>query len=182
VFWYIDPSHSAVSFKVKHMMVSTVRGRLGRLHGRIQLDPSRPEKAEFEITVDVRGIYTGDERRDGHLQSADFFDAEKYPEITFKSDAVFPRGDGRYTASGSLTIRDVTRPASFDIELEGINANAQGGQHLGASASVTIDRTDFGLTWNMPVPNGVLVGDKVKVEVDLEALDEATARTRGLAA
>lgn len=182
MFWYIDPSHSAVSFKVKHMMVSTVRGRLGRLRGRIQLDPERPEKAEFEIAADVKGIYTGDERRDGHLRSGDFFDAEKYPEITFKSDAVFRRGQGRYTASGELTIRDVTRPVSFNVELEGINADAQGGRHLGASASVTIDRADFGLTWNVPVPNGVLVGDKVKIEVDLQALDEAAAKARGLAA
>jgi polyisoprenoid-binding protein YceI len=182
MFWYIDPSHSAVSFKVKHMMVSTVRGRLGKLRGRIQLDPERPEKADFEIAAEVNGIYTGDPRRDGHLQSGDFFDAEKYPEITFKSDAIFARGEGRYTASGDLTIRGVTRPVSFDIELEGVGVDAQGGQHLGASASVTIDRTDFGLTWNMPIPNGMLVGDKVKVEVDLQALDEATAKTRGLAA
>jgi polyisoprenoid-binding protein YceI len=182
MFWYIDPSHSAVSFKVKHMMVSTVRGRLGRLHGRIQLDPERPEKAEFEVAVDVKGIYTGDPKRDGHLQSADFFDAESHPDITFKSDAVFARGDGHFTASGDLTIRGVTRPVSFDIELEGIRADAQGGQHLGASASLTIDRTDFGLTWNMPVPNGVLVGEKVKIEVDLQALDDVTAKARGLAA
>ncbi|OLC09856.1 MAG: hypothetical protein AUH39_03600 [Chloroflexi bacterium 13_1_40CM_67_9] len=182
MFWYIDPSHSAVSFKVKHMMVSTVRGRLGKLRGRIELDPDRPDKADFEITADVKGIYTGDERRDGHLQSGDFFDAEKYPEITFKSNAIFPRGEGRYTASGDLTIRQITRPVSFEIELEGVGVDAQGAQHLGASASVTIDRTDFGLTWNMPIPNGMLVGDKVKIEVDLQALDEATAKSRGLAA
>jgi polyisoprenoid-binding protein YceI len=182
MFWYIDPSHSAVSFKVKHMMVSTVRGRLGALRGRIELDPERPEKADFEIATAVKGIYTGDLKRDGHLQSGDFFDAEKYPEITFKSDAIFARGEGRYTASGDLTIRDITRPVSFDVELLGVTVDGQGGQHLGAAASVTIDRTDFGLTWNMPVPNGVLVGEKVKIEVDLQALDEATAKTRGLAA
>jgi polyisoprenoid-binding protein YceI len=182
MFWYIDPSHSAVSFKVKHMMVSTVRGRLGGLRGRVELDPEHPEKADFEIAAAVQGIYTGDQRRDGHLQSSDFFDAEKYPEITFKSDAIFPRGEGRYTASGDLTIRDVTRPASFEIELEGIGVDAQGGRHLGASASLTIDRTDFGLTWNMPIPNGMLVGDKVKIDVDLQALDEPAAKARGLAA
>jgi polyisoprenoid-binding protein YceI len=182
MFWYIDPSHSAVSFKVKHMMVSTVRGRLGALRGRIELDPERPEKADFEIATAVKGVYTGDPKRDGHLQSGDFFDAEKYPEITFKSDAIFARGEGRYTASGDLTIRDITRPVSFDVELLGVTVDGQGGQHLGAAASVTIDRTDFGLTWNMPVPNGVLVGEKVKIEVDLQALDEATAKTRGLAA
>ena len=182
MFWYIDPSHAQVNFSVKHMMVSTVRGRLGRVTGRLQLDPGTPEKGDFEITVDVAGLNTNDDRRDGHLRSADFFDAEKYPEITFKSNAIFPQGAGRYTASGDLTIRGVTRPQSFDIELAGIGPNGKGGQMLGATASTTIDRTAFGLVWNMPVPNGVLVGEKVKVEVDLEALDESTAKERGLAA
>jgi polyisoprenoid-binding protein YceI len=182
MFWYIDPSHSSVTFSVKHMMLSTVRGRLGKLHGRLELDPATPEKASFEIAATVDGIYTGDEKRDGHLRSGDFFDAEKYPEIKFTSNAIFPKGDTKYTASGDLTIRDVTRPVSFDVELLGVAPNDQGGQHLGAVATVTIARGDFGLTWNMPVPNGVLVGEKVKIEVDLEAIDEATAKTRGLAA
>lgn len=182
MFWYIDPSHSGVSFSVKHMMVSTVRGRLGKLRGRLDLDPQRPEKAAFEISVDVAGVDTGDPKRDGHLRSGDFFDAEKHPEIVFKSDAVFPKGEGRYAASGNLAIRGVTRPVSFDIELLGVGVDGQGGQHLGAAATTTIDRSAFGLVWNMPVPNGVLVGDKVKIEVDVQALDEVTAKGRGLAA
>jgi polyisoprenoid-binding protein YceI len=182
MFWYIDPSHTAVNFSVKHMMLSTVRGSLGKVRGRIELDPAHPENGDFEIAATVKGISTGDPKRDGHLQSADFFDAEKYPEVTFKSTAIFPRGDRRYTASGDLTIREVTRPVSFDVELIGIVENGQGGQHLGAAATVTIDRSDFGLTWNIPIPNGVLVGEKVKIEIDLEAIDEASAKTRGLAA
>ena len=182
MFWYIDPAHSSVSFKVKHMMVSTVRGRLGPVRGRLELDPEHPERADFEIAVDVTGIYTGDDRRDGHLRSSDFLAAEQHPQIVFKSNAIFPKGDGRYVASGDVTIRGVTLPVSFDVELEGIGVDAQGGRHLGASAATTIDRTDFGLTWNVPVPNGVLVGEKVKIEVDLQALDEAAGKTRGLAA
>jgi polyisoprenoid-binding protein YceI len=182
MFWYIDPAHTSVSFSVKHMMLSTVRGRLGTVRGRIELDPARPEKGDFEITVQVKGLATGDAKRDAHLGSADFFDAEKYPEIIFKSNAIFPKGDGHYTASGDLTIREITRPVSFDVELLGTGVDGQGGQHLGAAAFLTIDRTDFGLTWNMPVPNGVLVGEKVKVEVDLQAIDEALAKARGLAA
>ena len=182
MFWYIDPSHSQVNFSVKHMMVSTVRGQLGKLTGRLELDPERPEKADFEITADVKGITTNDERRDGHLRSGDFFDAEKFPAISFKSNAIFAKGQGRYTASGDLTIRDITRPVSFDIELLGIGIDAMGSQKLGATATVSIDRTDFGLTWNMPVPNGVLVGEKVKIEVDLQAYDEASAKKVGLAA
>jgi polyisoprenoid-binding protein YceI len=182
MFWYIDPSHTAVNFSVKHMMLSTVRGSLGKVRGRIELDPEHPEQGDFEVAAAIKGLTTGDEKRDGHLQSADFFDAEKYPEVTFKSNAIFPKRDGHYTASGDLTIRDVTRPASFDIELIGVVENGQGGRHLGAAATITIDRGDFGLTWNMPIPNGVLVGEKVKIEIDLEAVDEATAKSRGLAA
>ena len=182
MFWYIDPSHAQVNFSVKHMMVSTVRGRLGKVTGRLRLEPTAPEKADFEITVDVAGIDTNDERRDGHLRSADFFDAAAHPAITFKSNAIFPKGEGRYTASGDLTIRGVTLPQSFEIELLGVSPNGKGGQLLGATAAATIDRTAFGLVWTMPVTNGVLVGEKVKVEVDLEALDESTAKERGLAA
>ena len=182
MFWYIDPSHSQINFSVKHMMVSTVRGQLGKLSGRLELDPERPERADFEIKADVAGITTNDERRDGHLRSGDFFDAEKFPAISFKSNAIFPKGEGRYTASGDLTIRDVTRPVSFEIELLGIGVDAMGSKKLGATATVAIDRTDFGLTWNMPVPSGVLVGEKVKIEVDLQAYDEASAKKVGLAA
>lgn len=180
--WYIDPYHTQATFSVKHMMVSTVRGRLGRLRGEIDIDPDDPHSASFEIGADVSAIDTGDARRDGHLRSADFFDVEKYPEIVFKSGAVFPKGENRYAVSGDLTIRDVTRPVIFDVELEGVGVDSTGGKHLGASASITIDRKDFGLIWNQPVQNGVLVGDKVKIDVDLEALDAASAKAMGLAA
>ena len=180
--WYIDPYHTQATFSVKHMMVSTVRGRLGKLRGEIDIDPENPQRASFEIGADVRAIDTGDARRDGHLRSADFFDTENYPEIVFKSSAVFPKGQNKYAVSGDLTIRDVTRPVTFDVELEGIGVDGKGGQHLGASAAITIDRKDFGLVWNQPVQNGVLVGDRVKVEVGLEALDAASAKAMGIAA
>jgi len=180
--WYIDPAHSQVTFKVKHMMVSTVRGRLGKLSGRLDLDPERPEEADFEIAVDVTGIDTGDDRRDGHLRSGDFLDAETHPAISFKSNAIFAKGEGRYTASGDLVIRGKALPASFEVELLGVAGDARGATKLGATATATIDRTDWGLVWNMPVPNGVLVGEKVKIEVDLQAYDEASAKTLGLAA
>src|SRR5256885_9668761 len=170
MFWYIDPSHTAVNFSVKHMMLSTVRGSLGKVSGRSELDAAQPEKGDSEVSAAIKGITTGDAKPDGHLQSPDFFHAEKYPEVTFKSNAIFPKGGGHYTASGDLTIRDVTRPVSFDIELIGVVANAQGGQHLGAAATLTIDRADFGLTWNMPIPNGGPGGDKAKIEVDPEAV------------
>ena len=182
MIWYIDPFHSQVHFSVKHMMLSTVRGRLGKLTGRLELDPQKPEKGSFTVSADVADINTGDAKRDGHLRSGDFFDAEQFPTISFKSNAIFPKGEGRYTASGDLTVRSVTRPVSFEIDLLGVAADGQGGQKLGATATVTIDRTGFGLTWNMPVPNGVLVGEKVKIEVDVQAYDEAGAKRVGIAA
>lgn len=180
--WYIDPYHTQATFSVKHMMVSTVRGRLGKLRGEIDIDPENPRRASFEIGADVTAIDTGDARRDGHLRSADFFDVEKYPEIVFKSSAVFPKGDDQYAVSGDLTIRDVTRPVTFDVQFEGIGVDGKGGRHLGAAATITLDRKDFGLVWNQPVQNGVLVGDKVRIDVDLEALDAASAKAIGIAA
>jgi len=180
--WYIDPSHTQVTFSVKHMMVSTVRGRLGKLRGEIELDPERPEGASFEIGADVTAIDTGDARRDGHLRSADFFDVEKYPEIVFTSSAVFPKSEGKYAVSGDLKIREISRPVTFDVELEGIGVDGQGGRHLGAAATITIDRKDFGLVWNQPIQNGMLVGDKVKIDIGLEALDAASAKAIGVAA
>src|SRR4029078_3762932 len=130
MFWYIDPSHSQVNFSVKHMVVSTVRGQLGKLTGKLQLDPERPEKADFEITADVKGITTNDERRDGHLRSGDFFDAEKFPAISFKSNAIFAKDQRRYSTSVDLAIRESARPVSFDIELLGIGIDAMGSQKL----------------------------------------------------
>ncbi len=180
--WYIDPYHTQATFSVEHMMVSTVRGRLGKLRAEIEIDPKNPQSASFEIGADVTAIDTGDARRDGHLRSADFFDAEKYPEIVFTSSAVFPKGGDKFAVSGDLKIRDISRPVTFDVELEGIGLDGQGGQHLGASATITIDRKDFGLVWNQPIQNGVLVGDKVKIDIGLEALDAASAKAIGLAA
>src|SRR5205814_8059613 len=110
MFWYIDPSHTAVNFSVKHMMLSTVRGSLGKVRGRIELDAAQPENGDFEIAASVKGSNTGDPKRDGHLQSADFFDAEKYAEATFTSDAIFARGNGHYAARGEPTISEFPTP------------------------------------------------------------------------
>jgi polyisoprenoid-binding protein YceI len=180
--WYIDPYHTQATFSVKHMMVTTVRGRLGKLRGEIELDPENPQGASFEIGADVTAIDTGDARRDGHLRSEDFFHAEKYPEIVFKSSAIHAKGEGKYAVSGDLTIRAISRPVTFEVELEGVGVDGKGGKHLGATATLTIDRKDFGLVWNQPIQNGMLVGDKVKIDVGVSALDAASAKAVGLAA
>lgn len=180
--WYVDPVHSSVTFGVKHMMVTTVRGRFGKPWGRIEFDPASPERTAIDVAIDATSIDTGEANRDGHLKSPDFFDVATYPQITFRSTKVEPKGGDRYLVSGDLTIRNITKPVTFEAELGGIADGPQGGKFLGATATLTVDRTEWGLVWNMPIPNGVLVGDKVKIELGLEALDADTARQRGLAA
>ncbi len=178
--WYIDPSHSNVTFGVKHMMVATVRGRLGKLQGEIEFDPKAPAAAKIVATIDASTIDTNDPKRDEHLKSPDFFDVAHYPEITFRSTSVEPKGDDRFTVSGDLTIRGTTKPVRFDAVIEGVAIDQNGGEHLGAAGTLVIDRTQWGLVWNQPLANGVLVGDKVTIELNLAALDEKTARAWGL--
>ncbi|MFN2519839.1 MAG: YceI family protein [Candidatus Limnocylindria bacterium] len=180
--WYIDPSHSAVTFRVKHMMISTVRGKFGAVRGTVEFDPEQPASAKVFAAIDARTIDTNDARRDGHLASADFFDTQKHPEIVFKSTAVEPRGHDTFSVTGDLTIRGTTYPVSFDATLHGITDDIQGGKRLGAAGTLTIERSRWGLVWNQPIANGVLVSDTVNVDLDLAAVDEATGRKHGLLA
>ena len=180
--WYIDPNHSSVTFGVKHMMVATVRGSFTGLHGTVDYDPKAPERMSIEATVGAHTVNTGQEKRDGHLRSADFFDAQNHPEIHFKSTSVRPKGGDRFEVTGELTIRGVTKTVTADVDVAGIGEDGKGQQRLGADATFTIDRKEFGLVWNQPVQNGVLVGDKVKLEIGVSALDASTAKQWGLAA
>jgi polyisoprenoid-binding protein YceI len=179
--WYIDPYHTQATFSVKHMMVSTVRGRLGKLRGEIDIDPENPHRASFEIGADVTAIDTATRAGTDTSVRRTSSMSRSTPRSCSRARRS-SQGGGKYAVSGDLTIRDVTRPVTFDVELEGIGLDGKGGQHLGASASITLDRKDFGLVWNQPVQNGVLVGDKVKIDVGLEALDAASAKAMGLAA
>ena len=182
--WYIDPSHSNVTFGVKHMMVATVRGKLGKLQGEIDFDPKVPATTRILATIDASTIDTNDPKRDGHLKSPDFFDVAQYPELTFRSTKIEPKGPNgkdQFTVSGDLTIRGTTKPVSFDAVIEGVASDTDGGEHLGASGTLVIERAQWGLVWNQPLANGVLVGDKVTVQLELSAIDEPTARKWGLA-
>ena len=182
--WYIDPSHSNVTFGVKHMMVATVRGKLGKLQGEIDFDPKAPAAAKILATIDANTIDTNDPKRDGHLKSPDFFDVGQYPELTFRSTKIEPKASkdkDQFSVSGDLTIRGTTKPVRFDAVIEGVAADTDGGEHLGASGTLVIDRGAWGLVWNQPLANGVLVGDKVTVQLELSAIDEPTARKWGLA-
>ena len=173
--WKIDPTHSSVTFGVRHMMVATVRGSVGGVAGTLTLDPDQPEKGSVEITADARTITTGEPGRDGHLRSADFFDAETYPEIRFRSRSVRAKGD-ELEVEGDLTIRGVTKPVTAEAEVEGLWEDPKFGKRVGFSAKTTIDRREWGLVWNQPVANGgILVGDKVKIELGLSFVAQVEA-------
>jgi polyisoprenoid-binding protein YceI len=168
--WNIDPAHSAAEFKVKHMMISNVKGKFTGLAGVLSLNEEDVTKSEIEASIPVITISTGDEQRDGHLKSADFFDAEKFPVMTFKSAKVSPASGGEFTVTGDLTAHGVTRSVIFDVE--GLTQPAKdpwGNLRIGFSATAKINRKDFGLTWNSALETGgVLVGEEIALTLDVE--------------
>ncbi len=180
--WKIDPAHTDVLFSAKHMMVTTVRGKFHEVEGTLEIDEQEPTRSRGQFRVAATSLNTGVGQRDTHLRSADFFDAETHPWITFTSTAVeHVRGD-EYKVTGDLTIRGTTRPVTFDVELGGIAHGMQGGRHLGLSARTTIDREGWGLNWNMALEaGGWLVGKDIKVEVEVAA-DEVLAPVEAAAA
>jgi len=167
--WQIDTAHSSVTAAVKHMMLTTVRGGFSGTTGVIDFDPARPEDGSVELRIPAASVNTGDDKRDGHLRSVDFLDAETHPEIVFKSTKVIRKGKDEFVVDGDLTIRGTTKPVSVNVELLGIGADPRAGQRAGFDAKFSFDRTKWGLTWNMPVPSGVLVGEKVTIEANIAA-------------
>ncbi len=173
--WQIDTSHSSVTAAVKHMMLTTVRGAFSGATGVIDFDPAKPETGAIELRIPANSVNTGDAKRDGHLRSADFLDAETYPEIVFKSTKVTPKQRNEYVVDGDLTIRGTTKPVVVNVELVGITADPRAGQRAGFDATVSFDRTQWGLTWNMPIPSGVLVSEKITIEANIAATPKAVA-------
>lgn len=170
----IDASHSLIEFSVKHMMVTTVKGRFTKFSGDIEINESTPANSKVDVTIDVASITTGDEKRDGHLRTADFFEPEKYPAITFTSKQVAPLGGEKYRVTGDLTLHGVTRELSFDITREGVTKSMQGAELQGFSGALTINRKDFGLEWNVALESGGwLVSDEVKIAVEAEVVEAA---------
>jgi len=169
--WDADPTHSSVGFEVKHLMIATVRGRFASFAGRLEAAEDDPSNSQAEGTVRVRSIDTGDPARDEHLRSADFFDAERYPEITFKSTQVRHIDGGTYRIVGGLTIKDVTREVEVDAKVEGTAEDPWGNERVGISIQGAINRTDFGLSWQKKLETGgVLVGEEVKIEIYVSAV------------
>ena len=168
--WTIDPSHSSVEFSVKHMMFATVKGRFSDVQGTISLDEDSHATSAVDVEIAAASVDTRDEKRDAHLRSADFFDAETYPTITFKSTKVEPKGANRAAVTGDLTIRGVTREVVLDTEETGRGQSPFGQDVIGFTATTTINRKDYGLNWNAALESGgVLVGDEVRITLDVEA-------------
>ncbi len=168
--WNIDATHSTAEFKIRHLMISNVKGSFPKLSGVLTLDESDVTKSSVEATIDVASIETRDAQRDTHLKSADFFDVEKFPEMKFKSTKVVQKGGGEGTVEGDLTIRDVTKPVVFDV----VGPTEQtkdpwGNLRVGVEATTKISRKEFGLTWSAPLEaGGVMVGDEVTITLEVE--------------
>ncbi len=173
----LDPAHTSVEFVVRHLMITKVRGRFTAFDGEIELAPDSDLPRSIEATIDAASIDTREEQRDAHLRSADFFEVEKHPSLTFKSTGIAGTPDA-FTVRGKLTIRGVTRDVELAGSFEGRAADPWGGTRVGYAAHTTINRKDFGLAWNAALETGgVVVGDEVRIELNVEAvLHESPSR------
>ena len=170
--WKIDPAHTNVEFATKHLMITTVKGRFADVEGEIVIADADPSKSSVTATIKAASIDTRTVQRDDHLRSADFLDAANFPEITFKSTRI--TGDkSDFKVTGDLTIRGVTREITLDVTNEGSTKDPWGGDRIAFSATTKLDRRDFGLTWNQAIEaGGVLVGNDVKVSIDVQAVKQ----------
>ena len=167
----IDTTHSEIGFTVRHMMFAKVRGQFKGWTAAFSYDAQDPTKSTVKVDIDAASIDTREAQRDGHLRSADFFDAEKFPKLSFQSKKIEAQGKGHYKLTGDLTIRDVTREVTLDVEQTGSGTDPWGNSRLGFSAKTSINRSDFGLKWNQALEaGGVLVSDKVEIEVEAQAV------------
>jgi len=171
--WTIDAVHSDVSFTVRHMMVSKVRGAFREFSGQI-VTGTDPLESSVTAEIALESIDTGNSQRDNHVRSADFFDVASYPTMSYRSTAVTPTADG-FEVSGELTLKGITRPVALSLELNGFTADPYGGTRAGFSATAQINRRDFGVDISMPMDGGgVVVGDKVTISLEIEAVLEPT--------
>ncbi|MPZ50492.1 MAG: polyisoprenoid-binding protein [Dehalococcoidia bacterium] len=171
--WNLDPVNSEVEFSVKHMMVSTVKGRFLDVAARIEIDEAEPANSKVEAEIATASVDTGFDQRDNHLRSDDFFNAERFPKLTFRSTKIEPAAEDRWFVTGDLTIRDVSRPVVLDLTYEGRIVDAYGKDRAAFSAHTSISRRDFGVNWNGAIEaGGVVVGDTVKINLEIAAVRE----------
>ncbi len=169
--WTIDPAHSSVDFSIKHMMIANVKGTFNRFDAVIEANPADLTTAQIEFNIELASIDTRNEDRDNHLRSADFFDVENHQTMTFKATNIVNNGDGEYDVTGDLSLHGVTKKETFTVVYEGSGKDPWGNEKVGFSVNGAIKRSDYGLTWNSALETGgVLVGDKVKISLDVQAL------------
>jgi polyisoprenoid-binding protein YceI len=172
--WKIDPDHSTAEFSIRHMMITNVKGHFRGINGELVGDPTDLTTADVNLTIDINTVDTRQPDRDKHLRSADFFDVEKYPLMTFRSTRITRIDDNRYRVVGDLSIHGVTKETEAEVVYEGQGADPWGNVRAGFSATATINRKDFGLTWNVALETGgIMVGDQVKISVELETIRQA---------
>jgi polyisoprenoid-binding protein YceI len=169
----IDPSHSQATFSVRHMMIATVKGQFKVISGTLHIDEQNPQNSEVDAQADTASIDTRDANRDAHLRSADFFEAEKYPTINFKSTKVEHVSGDEYKVTGDLTMHGITKPVVFDAEYQGKGKDPWGNERAALAAKAKINRKDWGLNWNQGLEaGGVLVSEEVKIEIDLSTVNK----------
>jgi polyisoprenoid-binding protein YceI len=175
--WNIDATHSGIHFSVRHMVFAKVRGRFAKFRGQVRLDPEHLTQASVEVEMDAASIDTGVTDRDDHLRSGDFFDVDRYPKLLFRSTRVEHVAGDRYRVVGDLTIRDVTREVTLDVEYGGVAKDPWGNQRAAFTATTSLQRTDYGLHWNQVLEaGGVLVGERVDIELEVQAVEDAKSR------
>ena len=174
--WKIDPSHTRAGFSVRHMMIANVHGQFENVTGTVDFNEADPARSSVDVQIEVASLTTRDEKRDAHLRSADFFDAEKYPYITFKSRRVEKLGDNHGRLIGDLTMRGITHEVALDVEYAGLAKSPWGTTSAGFNAQTKVNRKDWGLNWNVALETGgVLVGDTVNIEIEAEIVKQPVA-------
>lgn len=181
--WVIDPSHSEINFTVRHMMISNVRGKFEKFTGAVEFNEADPSQSSVDVQIEAASVYTKDEKRDGHLKSPDFFNAEVYPYLNFKSKRIEKVDDHHGRIYGDLTIRDITRAVVLATEYNGQSKSPWGTTNAGFSATTRINRKDWGLTWNVSLETGGwLVGDEININIELEIIKQAAPEAVAVAA
>jgi polyisoprenoid-binding protein YceI len=175
--WEIDSSHSGIHFSVRHLVIAKVRGHFGRWTGTVVAPDGDFARGQVDVVIDASSIETGVADRDTHLKSADFFDVANFPELRFTTSRVETSAKGRLQLVGKLTIKDVTRDVTLDVENHGLARDPWGNERAAFTARTAVDRKDFGLTWNQVLETGgVVVGDRVEIEIEIEAVKQAAQK------
>jgi polyisoprenoid-binding protein YceI len=171
--WTIDPAHSEIGFKIKHLVISTVSGKFTSFEGKLVGDPEDFTQSQISFTADIDSINTGNEQRDGHLKSGDFFDAAKHPKLSFTSTAIVNKNGSDYKVTGDLTIRGTTKPITLNVDFGGIQNNMYGQTVAGFEITGKINRQEYGLTWSaVTEAGGIVVSDDVKLAIDAELVKQ----------